>query len=52
MDAAIAKDFINNAITTNGAVPHTVHADRGASMTINPEPVGSTRTYACEVIAR
>ena len=35
-DAAIAKDFINNAITTNGAIPHTVHADRGASMTSKP----------------
>ena len=35
-DAAMAKDFINNAITTNGAVPHTVHADRGASMTSKP----------------
>lgn len=28
-----AEDFIDEAITRNGAVPHTVHADRGTSMT-------------------
>jgi putative transposase len=35
-DAVIAKDFIDTAITTNGAAPHTIHADRGASMTSKP----------------
>jgi len=35
-DAVVAKDFIADAITRNGAAPHTVHADRGASMTSRP----------------
>ncbi len=28
-----AEEFIDEAITRNGAVPHTIHADRGPSMT-------------------
>jgi hypothetical protein len=28
-----AEEFIDDAITGNGAVPHTIHADRGTSMT-------------------
>ena len=28
-----AEEFIDEAITRNGATPHTVHADRGTSMT-------------------
>jgi transposase InsO family protein len=31
--AELAQDFIDEAITRNGEVPHTVHADRGTSMT-------------------
>jgi len=29
----VAADFIAEAIDRNGATPHTVHADRGTSMT-------------------
>jgi len=32
-DSQLATDFIAEAITRNGATPHTVHADRGTSMT-------------------
>jgi putative transposase len=32
-DSALAKDLIAEAIERNGATPHTVHADRGTSMT-------------------
>ncbi|MFC9769367.1 DDE-type integrase/transposase/recombinase [Rhodococcus jostii] len=35
--ADLAKDFIDEAIARNVAVPHTVHADRGTSMTSGPE---------------
>ena len=35
-DAVVAKDFLNNAIVRNGATPHTIHADRGGSMTSKP----------------
>jgi putative transposase len=29
----LAADFLADAIANNGAAPHTVHADRGTSMT-------------------
>jgi putative transposase len=35
-DSVLAKDFIDEAITRNGSAPHTVHADRGTSMTSKP----------------
>lgn len=35
-DSLLATDFIAEAIERNGAVPHTVHADRGTSMTSQP----------------
>lgn len=35
-DSELAADFIAEAITRNGVVPHTVHADRGTSMTAKP----------------
>ena len=35
-DSVLAKDFLDEAITRNGTVPHTVHADRGTSMTSKP----------------
>jgi transposase InsO family protein len=50
-DSLLARDFINKAITTNGQVPHTVHADRGTSMTSKPVSallvdLGVTRTHS------
>ncbi len=35
-DSLLAADFIAEAIERNGAIPHTVHADRGTSMTSKP----------------
>jgi len=35
-DSALAVDFIAEAIDRNGAAPHTVHVDRGTSMTSKP----------------
>lgn len=35
-DSLLAADFIAEAIDRNGARPHTVHADRGTSMTSKP----------------
>ena len=35
-DSFPAKAFIDDAITRNGTAPHTVHADRGTSMTSKP----------------
>lgn len=35
-DALIARDFLAGAVTRNLVVPHTIHADRGASMTSRP----------------
>ncbi len=50
-DSMLAKDFIDEAITRNGLVPHTVHADRGTSMTSKPVSallidLGVTRTHS------
>src|SRR4051812_44205791 len=35
-DAVVAKDFLAGAVATNQIVPHTIHADRGGSMTSKP----------------
>jgi putative transposase len=35
-DAVVAKDFLAAAVARNGSVPHTIHADRGGSMTSRP----------------
>ena len=50
-DSALAADFIAEAIDRNGAVPHTVHADRGTSMTSKPvsallADLGVTRSHS------
>ena len=50
-DSVLAKDFLDEAITRNGTVPHTVHADRGTSMTSKPVSallvdLGVTRTHS------
>jgi transposase InsO family protein len=50
-DSVLAKDFIDEAITLNGSAPHTVHADRGTSMTAKPVSellvdLGVTRTHS------
>jgi transposase InsO family protein len=50
-DSVLAKDFIDEAITLNGSAPHTVHADRGTSMTSKPVSallvdLGVTRTHS------
>jgi len=50
-DSALAADFIAEAIDRNGAPPHTVHADRGTSMTSKPvsallADLGVTRSHS------
>ncbi len=50
-DSLLAADFIEEAITCNGVVPHTVHADRGTSMTSKPvsallADLGVTRSHS------
>jgi putative transposase len=50
-DSLLAKDFIAEAIDRNGAIPHTVHADRGTSMTSKPvsallADLGVTRSHS------
>jgi len=35
-DAVVAKDFLAGAIARNRVIPHTIHADRGGSMTSKP----------------
>ncbi len=50
-DSLLAKDFIAEAINRNGATPHTVHADRGTSMTSKPvsallADLGVTRSHS------
>ena len=49
--AALATDFIDEAITRNGCAPHTVHADRGTLMTSQPVSalltnLGITRSHS------
>ena len=59
-DSQLAKDFIAEAIERNGTTPHTVHADRGTSMTSKPvsallaDPVSPGRTPApgCRMTTR
>ena len=50
-DSLLAADFIEEAIARNGVVPHTVHADRGTSMTSKPvsallADLGVTRSHS------
>jgi len=50
-DSTLAADFIAAAIADNGATPHTVHADRGTSMTSKPvsallDDLGVTRSHS------
>jgi len=50
-DSVVAKDFIDGAISRNGTAPHTVHADRGTSMTSKPvsallADLGITRSHS------
>jgi len=51
-DSVVAADFIDDAIARNGGpIPHTVHADRGTSMTSKPvsallSDLGITRTHS------
>jgi putative transposase len=50
-DSELARDFIEAAIAGNGASPHTVHADRGTSMTSKPvsallTDLGVTRSHS------
>lgn len=50
-DSFVAADFIDDAIRRNGTAPHTVHADRGTSMTSKPvsaflADLGITRTHS------
>jgi putative transposase len=50
-DSQLAKDFIAEAIERNGTAPHTVHADRGTSMTSKPvsallTDLGVTRSHS------
>lgn len=50
-DSLLAADFIAEAIARNGATPHTVHADRGTSMTSKPvsallADLGVTRSHS------
>jgi putative transposase len=35
-DAFVAKDFLADAVSRNLVAPHTIHADRGGSMTSKP----------------
>ena len=44
-DAVAAKDFLAGAVARNGSVPHTIHADRGGSMT--SKPVSEMMIYLC-----
>lgn len=50
-DSVVAADFIDGAIVVNGFAPHTVHADRGTSMTSKPvsallADLGITRSHS------
>ena len=50
-DSVVAADFIDDAIARNGTPPHTVHADRGTSMTSKPvsallADLGITRSHS------
>ena len=50
-ESHLAADFISDAITGNGGAPHSVHADRGTSMTSQPvsmllTDLGVTRSHS------
>ena len=50
-DSVVARDFIDDAINRNGIRPHTIHADRGTSMTSKTVAVllvdlGITRSHS------
>jgi len=50
-NSELVRDFIDDAIDRNGIPPHTVHADRGTSMTSKPVSallvdLGVTRTHS------
>ena len=50
-DSVVARDFIDDAIDRNGVRPHTIHADRGTSMTSKTVAVllvdlGITRSHS------
>ena len=50
-ESQLAADFLADAIARNGAAPHTVHADRGTSMTSKTvalflADLGVTRTHS------
>lgn len=50
-DSVAAAEFIDDAVARNGAAPHTVHADRGTSMTSKTVAMllvdlGITRTHS------
>ena len=49
-ESHLAADFLADAIARNGSAPHTVHADRGTSMTSKPvsallTDLGVTKTH-------
>jgi transposase InsO family protein len=50
-ESHLAADFIADAIGRNGQAPHSVHADRGTSMTSKPvsmllTDLGVTRSHS------
>ena len=50
-DSVVAAEFIDTAVARNGSAPHTVHADRGTSMTSKTVAMllidlGITRTHS------
>ena len=50
-DSVAAAEFIDDAVARNGAAPHTIHADRGTSMTSKTVAMllvdlGITRTHS------
>lgn len=50
-DSVVAADFIDEAVIRNATPPHTVHADRGTSMTSKPvsallADLGITRSHS------
>jgi putative transposase len=50
-ESTLAADFLAGAVARNGAAPHTVHADRGTSMTSKPvaallDDLGITRSHS------
>ena len=55
-DSLLAADFIEEAIDRNGVAPHTMHADRGTSMTSKPvsallADLGVTRSHSRPLVS-